>query len=365
MNRFRASAALAAALTCLATPAAARSIPSPHNPPRTPAMLPFVVSTGGRTYDPLGGSRVTRADRARLVMKTVTVTGTDLSGRPYTGGAVVLFNVDNGNLNGSLVTGQPFSHGTAKFNVPVGHYFAIAAYVQMIPGTIEAAAAHLDIFPQITVSTDMTVRTTERAATSAVHMVTPLPATPKSSDFSIVRTSASGPPSEAFISALNAKLWINPTTAKPRSHSTTAPTGNSPGARRRWHLPRSFHRPRQYLHHPPYQSHRRRRRHHHRIHNPRLPHRPLTAQRLWWIGISQRFLSTTKSYFRALVRASSASCFQSSADSGASANHSFIGVPLFASKWSPCPAATSSVTRSAGSLTTSWPRTNIAKIFRL
>jgi hypothetical protein len=94
----------------------------------------------------------------------------------------------------------------------------------MIPGTVEAAAAHLDIFPQITVSTNMTVRTTERAATSAVHMVTPLPATPESSDYSIVRTAVSGPPSEAFISALNAKLWVNPTTVKPTVGKLTSYT---------------------------------------------------------------------------------------------------------------------------------------------
>src|SRR5213078_554806 len=43
--------------------------------------------------------------------------------------------------------------------------------------------------------------------------------------------------------------------------------------------------------------------------------------------------------------------------------HSFIGLPLPASKTLPSPLAISSVTRSAGSLTTSWPRVTKAKNF--
>ena len=67
---------------------------------------------------------------------------------------------------------------------------------------------------------------------------------------------------------------------------------------------------------------------------------------------------------RAKSRASRASGIQGSSASGSRLNHSFIGVPLLASNRSPLPSATSSSTRCLGSFTTSWPRTNIAKIFR-
>src|SRR5271170_7128686 len=62
-------------------------------------------------------------------------------------------------------------------------------------------------------------------------------------------------------------------------------------------------------------------------------------------------------------RASRASAGHASWDSDSRLNHSFIGVPLLASNRSPWPPATSSSTRLPGSLTTSRPRTNIAKIF--
>jgi hypothetical protein len=60
--------------------------------------------------------------------------------------------------------------------------------------------------------------------------------------------------------------------------------------------------------------------------------------------------------------ASAASAGQGSLQSGATVNHSRIGVPLFASNRAPWPAVISSSTRWPGSLTTRAPRTNIAKI---
>src|SRR5580704_7534046 len=83
---------------------------------------------------------------------------------------------------------------------------------------------------------------------------------------------------------------------------------------------------------------------------------------LWVVGDLQ--IHAPKDIERAKPRASRARGGHASWDSGSRLNHSFIGVPLLASNRSPWPAATSSSTRDRGSLTTSWPRTNIAKIFR-
>src|SRR5262249_61605741 len=61
-------------------------------------------------------------------------------------------------------------------------------------------------------------------------------------------------------------------------------------------------------------------------------------------------------------KASPASGSQASPEAGSRLNHSLIGVPLFAAKRTPSPAAASASTRVFGSFTTSRPLTSIAKI---
>jgi hypothetical protein len=146
---------------------------------------------------------------------TLTITGTNLSGKPDTGDVVIVFSVDNGNLNSALAP-QSFRNGIAQVSVPAGHYSAIAGYLTLIPGeNVFAKDAHLDVLPQFAVTSGTTVHTSALAATSQVTMVTPRPAMAETSDFGILRTSAAGPPSQAFVSALHASIWVNPTTAQP------------------------------------------------------------------------------------------------------------------------------------------------------
>jgi hypothetical protein len=71
------------------------------------------------------------------------------------------------------------------------------------------------VLPQFTVAANTTVHTSAQAATSRVTMVTPRPAKAESSDFGVLRTSATGPLSQAFVSALRATIWVNPTSDKP------------------------------------------------------------------------------------------------------------------------------------------------------
>src|ERR1700685_9577 len=91
------------------------------------------------------------------------------------------------------------------------------------------------------------------------------------------------------------------------------------------------------------------------------PRRRSQAEARAFVGDLQ--VHAPKDIDRAKPRASRASGGHASWDSGSRLNHSFIGVPLLASNRSPWPSATRSSTRLRGSLTTSWPRTNIAKIF--
>jgi hypothetical protein len=201
-----------------------------------PARVSISVSAGGRTYDlPLDarGAQIRRAGVAaapaagpaspRSVTHKLTITGTDLSGKPDTGDVVVIFNVDNGSLNAAIAP-QKFNHGIVRLSVPGGHYCAIAAYITLAPGgnPLDVTDARLDVLPQFAVTADTTVHTSATAATSRVTMKTPRPAKAESSDFGIVRTSATGPPSQAFISALGASIWVNPTSDRPTVGTLTS-----------------------------------------------------------------------------------------------------------------------------------------------
>ena len=76
------------------------------------------VSLAGTTPRPV----VTPA----FVMHTLTVRGTNLSGKPAEGDFAFVFNVDNSSLFSDPIESlNDFFHGVAKFSVPGGHYWAL------------------------------------------------------------------------------------------------------------------------------------------------------------------------------------------------------------------------------------------------
>jgi hypothetical protein len=151
--------------------------------------------------------------RPEFRMHTLTVKATNLAGRPDTGDDVVLVNVDNSNIAGSVPPTQVFYHGIAKYSVPAGHYFALGIFFQP-EGT--GRLARLAVLPQFTVSGNDTVTMPEAAADSKITMVTPRPAVPTATDFSIERTAATGPPLWAEFPVLGRhSIWVSPTQAKP------------------------------------------------------------------------------------------------------------------------------------------------------
>jgi hypothetical protein len=121
----------------------------------------------------LAGTAAPRLRAApRFPMTTLTVTGTTTAGKPDTGDEVVVINADNRdkfvNPNNSV---SLFYHGTAKFSVPKGHYWAVALFVDVAKN--KTATDRLDVLPQFTVAGKTTVSMTGRAATSKITMVTP------------------------------------------------------------------------------------------------------------------------------------------------------------------------------------------------
>lgn len=155
------------------------------------------------------GQYAARSADADLPARTLTVLGTDLSGKPATRGMVFVSNVDNSARFSDLV---PFSDGVAALTVPEGHYWAIGIFKDSVKSQLEQ---RLVIVPQFTVTGNTTIRTAERAATSELTMATPRPALPEDSIIDIVRPGAAGPVSYFEFSDSGISLWVSPTHARP------------------------------------------------------------------------------------------------------------------------------------------------------
>jgi hypothetical protein len=128
----------------------------------------------------LAGAPAPARAAPQFPMGTLTVTGKDPAGKPDTGDTVVVFNLDNCNkldLGNSINT---FYHGTAKFSVPTGHYWAAALFNEV--------PARLIIVPQFTVGRATTVHVSARAPTSTISVKTPRPAKLANTAFSLLRS---------------------------------------------------------------------------------------------------------------------------------------------------------------------------------
>jgi hypothetical protein len=145
----------------------------------------------------------------RFPMHTLTVTGTDLAGRPDTGDMVFVINVDNvGKFSDPIASQNFFYHGSARFSVPAGHYMAIATF---FTGTT-ITSFHVVALPQFTVSGPVsTVHLDARTATSRLQWVTPRPVTrPCSSLVDFERIPAVGPAFGFFYGLCGGALWVSP-----------------------------------------------------------------------------------------------------------------------------------------------------------
>jgi hypothetical protein len=177
-------------------------------------------------------------------MHTLTVTGTDLAGRPDTGDEVWVLNVDNSNrFSDPLESISFFYHGTARYSVPSGHYLALAMFSDL-SGT-RLTGWHVTALPQFTVSRPAaTVHLDARAATSKLQWVTPRPADARCcSTVFLVRAPAVG---QAYFFEFNPwgiAMWVSPTRHTPLTgalrESTTAflpSPANHPGTPYEYHL---------------------------------------------------------------------------------------------------------------------------------
>ncbi len=155
---------------------------------------------------------------------TVTVTGTTITGQPAGShtGQVFLFNADDSARFDSPATSERlFSHGTAVFHVPAGHYWAVGDFIRPLPAQ-KSDDEYLDVLPQFTVRGNTTVHLSAHAATSRVQAVLPRPAVPQDTVFQLIRSSAAGPPvslswweGDNGASSPEPALYVSPTSAQP------------------------------------------------------------------------------------------------------------------------------------------------------
>lgn len=149
-------------------------------------------------------------------MDTLTVTATNLRGRPDTGDLVIVANVDNFAWFNPFEGRNFFYHGTAKFSVPAGHYWAVGVFLTF---SKTSAAERLVVLPQFTVGGATTVHLAERSASSRVGFTTPRPAAPRAMNFTLFRQAAPGGGLQG-VSWLGGQingisLWVSPTTSRP------------------------------------------------------------------------------------------------------------------------------------------------------
>ncbi len=171
----------------------------------------------------------TAAPAPKYAMRTLTVTGTNLAGKPDSGDIVWLFNADNAAKFDNLGEAQSvFYHGVAKFSVPAGHYWAIGEFVKF---GRQGFDEHMAVLPEFTVGKDTTVNVDAQAASSKIQMVTPRPAGEADVGFSLIRTGAAGPiVSLSWLSASGgpkapaAGLYVSPTQASPATGTLTSIT---------------------------------------------------------------------------------------------------------------------------------------------
>lgn len=174
--------------------------------------------------------------RPAYPMHTLIVRGTDLAGHPDNGDIIEVYNMDVPARFGVGAAPGVFYHGTARFSVPAGHYYAVASFCC----GHAFSSAHMVIVPQFTVGTaaTTTLHVSERSATSRITFTTPRPAVVQDEEFTVLRLAANG---GGFGDSWGGggynglALWVSPTTARPTvgtlQSETAATLTSPPGAR--------------------------------------------------------------------------------------------------------------------------------------
>jgi hypothetical protein len=163
--------------------------------------------------DPAGSAA---PERPRFPMHTLTVTGTNLNGKPDSGDMVIVISVAHPDAFGGNIflfgseAFNTFYRGTAKYSVPAGQYWAMGFFFGSRDST------RLVILPQFAVRTGpKTVHLAERSATSKLRLTTPRPTQSPVATFVIFRGGPSGQPTSVAFVGAGPLTWVNPVSTPP------------------------------------------------------------------------------------------------------------------------------------------------------
>ena len=161
----------------------------------------------------LAGAPTVHAASPRFQLHTLTMAATGLGGHPDTGDAIFVLNEDNpARFADPEESFNVFYHGTAKFSVPAGHYWAIGDFLSFNRNNV---AERLVVLPQFTVRRGKTVHLSERAASSKIGFTTARPATLQQSGFTLMRGAGNGTTFTFGFFDSGLSQWVSPTSRKP------------------------------------------------------------------------------------------------------------------------------------------------------
>jgi hypothetical protein len=146
--------------------------------------------------------------RPQFPMHALTVTASNLAGKPDTGDVIDVFNLnDLAAFGAGFESENDFFHGTTKFSVPNGTYWAIGTF-------FSSAGFRVVVLPQFSVNGNTTLHTSEKAASSKITFATPRPATADSVGFTLVRGTARLPVSFGYVVG-GGTIWVSPVSKAP------------------------------------------------------------------------------------------------------------------------------------------------------
>ena len=160
----------------------------------------------------LAGTTVAATARPDLPMHVLTMTATNITGKPDNGDVVFVLNMDNSTIFGDPNESEnDFYKGTTKFSVPAGNYFAMGMFFDA------SGATRLVVLPHFSVPStgSATVPIAESLASSKITFATSLPARVTDIQATLLTQSAAGPESSFSFDNGNLPLYLSPTTSAP------------------------------------------------------------------------------------------------------------------------------------------------------
>lgn len=175
---------------------------------------------GGTDIELAGVPAPAPSARPDFPMHTLTVTATDLAGKPDNGDTAVVFDASSlAAFSDGAGNFSTFYHGVARFSVPSGRYWVIG---QFDSATSASGTTRLDVLPEVEVAANTTAHVAESAATSKIMMATPRAATSQAVTFCAILGDPHGNTMSLQWFDAPGTVWVSPMSRKPATGTLQA-----------------------------------------------------------------------------------------------------------------------------------------------